>query len=208
MTRRWARLRRLIMHTVLHADDTPHRLALGAALGTFIAFLPIVGVQSLFALFLAAVLRVNKALAVLAVWITNPATVLPIYSACYLLGRFILRRPAGESDLQQLKHLVSQLFAADGLSRFATLAFWREVLHIMGQLSAELWVGCAFAGVIGGGIAYIVTRRVVTAFRARHTRFRANRRAERKAARELRAARAAAAAGPAKPGRPKSTPIV
>ena len=34
-----------IVYRILHADDTPHRLALGIALGVFVAWTPTVGLQ-------------------------------------------------------------------------------------------------------------------------------------------------------------------
>mgnify|MGYP001008765280 CR=1 FL=1 len=36
---------RFFLHQVLHCDDSPHRLALGAALGTLVAFTPTIGFQ-------------------------------------------------------------------------------------------------------------------------------------------------------------------
>ena len=54
------RIRRFIIHNILHADDPPHRLALGVAIGMFMTFTPTVGVQSILVALTAWVLRANK----------------------------------------------------------------------------------------------------------------------------------------------------
>ena len=75
----WRKSRRFIVHRVLHADDTPHRIALGVAAGLFIGLTPTVGFQMVLAVALAAALRANKVVCIPMVWITNPFTIIPIY---------------------------------------------------------------------------------------------------------------------------------
>jgi uncharacterized protein (DUF2062 family) len=47
--------------------DTPHAIASGAAIGVFLGFTPLFGLKTLLALLLAALFRVNKIAAVVAV---------------------------------------------------------------------------------------------------------------------------------------------
>lgn len=98
LTHRWrhgiAAVRRFVIYHVLHADDPPHRLALGAALGMFVAFTPTLGFQMVLVVFLATIFRANRAVGLPIVWITNPATCVTIYYACYVVGRAISGRPA------------------------------------------------------------------------------------------------------------------
>ncbi len=54
MARYWLRMRRFVMHNVLHADDTPHSIALGTAIAVFIAILPLVGIQMFLSVAVAA----------------------------------------------------------------------------------------------------------------------------------------------------------
>ena len=63
--------------------------------GIFIALLPIPG-QTILALMIALVLRVNLPIAGIATWVTNPLTIVPIFYSEYRLGTFILDVP--ESD--------------------------------------------------------------------------------------------------------------
>lgn len=64
----------------------------GLWLGLFIGLVP-VPAQTLIALMIAIVMRVNLAIAGLTVWITNPLTMFPIYYTEYRLGTLILDIP-------------------------------------------------------------------------------------------------------------------
>ena len=85
------RVRRFVLRSLLHTDDPPHELALGVAIGVFVTFTPTVGFQMVLTVFLAWLLRANKAVGVPIVWITNPATIIPIYYSCYVVGRSMLQ---------------------------------------------------------------------------------------------------------------------
>jgi len=60
--------------------------------GLFVALLPIPG-QTIIALLVALVLRVNLPIAAIATWITNPITMVPIFYWEYTLGTVILQMP-------------------------------------------------------------------------------------------------------------------
>jgi uncharacterized protein (DUF2062 family) len=59
------------------------------AIGLFIAFLPFPG-HTLAAALIALALRVNIPIAALSTWVSNPATVLPMYYFAYHLGSSLL----------------------------------------------------------------------------------------------------------------------
>jgi len=90
----WKKTRYFFYKRVLHADDTPHRIALGAGVAMLVAFSPTVGFQTVIAIALATLLRANKVVCIPIVWITNPLTILPIYGACWDLGRTLMIAPA------------------------------------------------------------------------------------------------------------------
>ena len=70
-------------------------IALGLALGLFIGFMPILG-QMFVAAALAILIRVNLPIAVMAVWVTNPITMGPIYFIAYQIGAAVLAMPVAE----------------------------------------------------------------------------------------------------------------
>ncbi len=59
--------------------------AKGIAIGLFCAFLPM-PFQMVPAIFMAIALRGNLPLTIIAVWVSNPLTWVPLYTPCYLLG--------------------------------------------------------------------------------------------------------------------------
>ena len=70
-------------------------IAFGLAIGLFIGFMPILG-QMFVAAALAIIIRVNLPIAVMAVWITNPITMGPIYFIAYQMGAAVLAMPVVE----------------------------------------------------------------------------------------------------------------
>jgi uncharacterized protein (DUF2062 family) len=70
-------------------------IAGGVALGLFIGFMPILG-QMFVAAALAIFFRVNLPVATMAVWVSNPITVAPMFFCAYKLGASILQVPVGQ----------------------------------------------------------------------------------------------------------------
>ena len=165
MARFWFRVRKFLAQKVLHTNDTPHAIALGAAIAMVIAFLPLIGLQTVIAVGLAALCRANKAVCIPIVWITNPFTMVPIYGACLGLGRLLMVSPADTSSAVILSGLEGQ----QGGPIFE-LEFWRGVLYRLSGLGRELWIGCAVVGLILGIASYFFTRWGVWNYRERRRR--------------------------------------
>lgn len=64
----------------------PREIALGFALGLFVGMTPFIGLHTVIAVPLAALLKWNKISAAVAVWFTNAATAPFIYSFTYIVG--------------------------------------------------------------------------------------------------------------------------
>ena len=165
----WKTGRRFLYRRILHADDTPHRIALGVGLATFIGLLPIMGIQTLVALAVAALLRANKAVCLPFVWITNAFTFVPIYWCCWKLGSVILQ--TGGSAAEELVAgkitRMQETLAASGIVGFFGYEFWRQLGSLMAELGIELWIGCGLVGLVGGVVLYLATRWGVVAYRTR-----------------------------------------
>ena len=72
---------------VLGFHGSPRQVARGMAIGVFVAFTPLLGLQMIVSAILATLTYSNRAAAIAAGWITNPFTALPIYLMTYRLGR-------------------------------------------------------------------------------------------------------------------------
>jgi uncharacterized protein (DUF2062 family) len=151
------RSRRFIFNNILHANDPPWRLALGAAIGMFVAFTPTVGFQMLLVVFLAWLFRANKAIGLPIVWISNPATIIPIFSACYVIGRVLLQHePIGVGWWQTL--------AVPPIGWWPKIEFyWSRLMEIAGPL----WVGSLFVAAVLAYVTYYTTYHAIRWYRIR-----------------------------------------
>ena len=165
LSRYWFKARKFLAHKVLHTNDTPHAIALGAALAMVVTFLPLIGIQTVLAIGLAALLRANKAVCLPIVWITNPFTMVPIYAACFGLGRLILGSPSSPAEAVVLSELEAQQAAS-----VLDPAFWKGLVYQCVGLGVELWVGCVIVGVVFGLASYFVARWGVISYRERRRR--------------------------------------
>ena len=149
------RIRRFIMHTVLGADDTPHRIAWGFAIGMFIAFTPTFPFQMGLIFLTSWALGANKLVGVPLAWLTNPLTMGPIYYACYVLGCHMLLVPVGDV------HFGEALAAATPQEQFKL--FMDEVWRIFWPLL----VGCTAVGLVLAVPSYFVVKQAVIRHRRR-----------------------------------------
>jgi len=149
------RVRYFVFHTILHADDPPHRLALGLAIGMFMTFTPTVGFQMILTAFFAWLLRANKLVGLPIVWISNPATIVPIFYMCYKVGRWSLGMEPVDAGW------------------WATLAdppgtFWAQVSFYWGrftEIAAPLWVGSLLVAMVIGYVTYYISYYAIYGYR-------------------------------------------
>ena len=157
--RGWERVKKWFVH-LLHLDDSVHRIALGVAIGMFVAMTPTWGIQMLLVVGLAWLCRANKVAGIPVVWVTNPATNVPIYSFCYIVGRALVGGPG----LEEVKQAFAQGF--DGsLSWWELLKVWAA---LMWHAGAPLWVGTCAVGAVAGAIMYVITFYLITLYRRHH----------------------------------------
>ena len=150
-------LRRFVLHDLLHADDPPHRVALGMAVGMFVAFTPTVGIQMVIAGFLSWLLRANKAVSMAAVWISNPATLVPIYWYGYRIGCAVLALdPIGRAWWAELATPPTAWWPAVSF-------YWSRLLEV----AVPLWLGGAIVGLVCGYASYSIVYQAVRLYRLR-----------------------------------------
>lgn len=154
------RVRDLVIHTIFHADDRPHRLALGLAIGMFVAFTPTVGLQTLICVALAWSLSANRVVGLPLIWISNPATFIPIYYPCYRLGCQLTGYPIADREW----------FAA---SIPAAGERWSEQFGLIGSrfldVAVPLWSGCLVVAGALGTITYFLMLSLIRGYRARRS---------------------------------------
>ncbi len=97
---------------LVQTNASPASIALGFAMGTFIAILPTPGFGIFIGLFLAIIFkRINKIGLIAAFSIWNPLLLLPTYWVCYLLGDLIFQPdPMLKFDIE----IVNQIYHYSG----------------------------------------------------------------------------------------------
>ena len=124
----------------------PHYIAVGMAIGVFVAITPTIPFHTAIALVLAFMLRGSKPAAVIAVWVSNPVTIPIFYLGSYKVGNFIL----GNSIPFDPKY--------ESLSELAKLGM---------DATIAMMVGGVILGIVPGIAAYFITRKTFTTLRAR-----------------------------------------
>ena len=159
----WNKAKAWFIH-LLHLDDSSHSIALGAAIGVFIAMTPTIGFQMLLIYFIASILRANRIAGVPMAWITNPATILPIYSFNLLVGISIAGGSAAmrEEFEQALEGIMNKDLPWWDLVK----QWWDVVMHV----TLPLWVGSIVVGLASGTVAYAVMYYLITVYRRHHRR--------------------------------------
>ncbi|HEX3175709.1 MAG TPA: DUF2062 domain-containing protein [Methylomirabilota bacterium] len=75
---------------LLHLDDPPWRVALALAVGVFISFTPFLGFQTLLALLVGTVFRLNAAVVVTGTWLNLPWFMPFVYAGSLKVGALLL----------------------------------------------------------------------------------------------------------------------
>lgn len=172
--------------------DPPHKIALGLALGIFIGFLPIMGIQMATATLLALPLRANLKAANAGVWISNPITFIPLYYVNYLLGLQLF--PGHEVSWGEFRMVMSE---ASDWSWTALKESVSNLLDLGSDIMLPLWTGSAILAVVLGVATYFVSYYFVVGYRTRKV---ARMAALRRKARANRDARRSLIPPPAKDG--------
>lgn len=152
------------VYRVLHADDPPHRLALGIAIGVFVTFTPLIGFQMVLSVFLAWLLRANKIVGVPIVWLSNPFTMIPIYYPCYVVGCKVTGTPVVSDDWRSIQGDWQQLLQEPTTRWVDKVRFWWDSLV---DFMGPLWVGCMVVAAVSGVLAYYISLYTIHNYRMR-----------------------------------------
>ena len=155
---------------------SPQAIALGAAVGVFVAFTPTIGFQMAIAAVLATLLGANRPAAVALVWITNPVTLPPVFAGTYWLGsRFWSGPPAAtvyNAMVQTVRNMATLDFWAMYDQAVVFVALGRDVL-------IPLTIGGVLSGVVFAALTYVILVNTIQRYRRRRAARRATRRRRR-----------------------------
>lgn len=145
----------LIAHT-----GTPHTIALGFAVGIFVALTPTVGFQMILGALFAHLLGANRLIAAALAWITNPLTIVPIYYFNYQVGLIFIHADASRG--KAFIHALSKV----SLFRPSTLLEGIRLTAVeFAGIAGVLWVGSLIIATILSLVSYPLIKRLVKAER-------------------------------------------
>ncbi|MBK9313624.1 MAG: DUF2062 domain-containing protein [Acidobacteria bacterium] len=147
---------RSAIRNLLNLDDPPERVALSFAIGVFLGFSPLVGLQTLLAAIVAFIWKFNKPAIFTGSCISNPWTMGPIIAAAWAVGRLLIGSPP--IDLPGVS--LSALGSAD---------FWRQLAGQWRQL-VPFAVGSMLMSVAGALISYPLMLFALRSYRRKYPR--------------------------------------
>jgi uncharacterized protein (DUF2062 family) len=168
--RRLKYLLRRFLRMLGKSTGSAHQIALGIGIGFFIAWLPIVGIQMVVAVIVCHFAKANKIVPIFPIWLTNPVTIIPVYSFNYWVGWKIVGGPPLTDLVVVLGKMVEHHDSAADVSWFEMK--WAGIKQAMGELLAmgwdmqlPLWLGCAIVGAALALPSYYLTYHFVESFR-------------------------------------------
>jgi len=163
------RLRRFFVYRVLHVDDTPHRIAMGVAIGVFVAWTPTVGFQMVLCVLLSLLLGANKFVGLPFCWISNPLTIIPVYGPNFIIGSYLLGSKYAWSNFMKAA-AAAMTFQGGWVGRIQ--AWWTATQEIF----LPLWLGSLIVAPILAFLTYFTIASIVTTYRRRRQERREHRR--------------------------------
>ena len=157
--RSWGRSVRYIFLRLKRVPSSPHRIALGAAIGVFAVFTPFLGIQLIIAGAIALMLRGSILASFLASFVGNPLTYPVIWFATFNLGNVLL----GQAATGRLVDLRARLEAfGDNLVSGAPNAIV-DALGNIWPIIKPMAVGALPLGIFAACVAYVGVRWLIGA---------------------------------------------
>jgi uncharacterized protein len=159
--RSFARSLRYVSLRVMRLAGSPHGLAVGVAVGVFIATLPIPGAQMLLAAGCAWMLGGNVPAALLGTFWANPITLPVLWLSSHWLGQQILGGQStfdGADVMARLSRVATSLFAPGGEALGVAYAALWPVLK-------PLAIGSTLLGAVSAFLFYWLTLHLIAGYR-------------------------------------------
>ncbi|WP_455475086.1 DUF2062 domain-containing protein [Bartonella sp. B30(2025)] len=162
--RSFSRSFRYMYKRVLRISATPHKVALGFAIGIFLACSPLFGVHMILAVLFSWILRGSLAAAILGTVFSNPLTFLFIVMADYKIGYLCLSFFRG-ADVNEISFSqVRTLF--DGLTLSNVSLLFEDAWN---SIMMPMVIGGIILGLIFGSLSYVGVYRAIVRFQ--HKRY-------------------------------------
>lgn len=169
----WLRAAQYVQHRMRRLPGTPEQIARGVFAGAFVVFTPFFGLHFVLAALFARLLRGSIIAALLATFIGNPLTYVPIAIVSLQMGHFMLgTRLRGEVDDSLFQRFSAA--AGDLWHNFKAIftpaqPHWVELQVFWDTVVWPWTVGGIIPGLIVAGASYYLSLPVIRAYQNRRT---------------------------------------
>ena len=126
------------LRQVIGIKDSPRKIALSFGIGVFLGMSPLLGLHTILGIVLAWGLRLNKFVTIVGVYVTNPWTIVPIYTFATWLGARLLG----------MDHILPEIdWHNIGIP---------ELIRDLEPILPPFIVGTIFLGLAGGILGYVI----------------------------------------------------
>jgi len=126
------------LRQVIGIKDSPRKIALSFGIGVFLGMSPLLGLHTILGIVLAWGLRLNKFVTIVGVYVTNPWTIVPIYTFATWLGARLLG----------MDHILPEIdWHNIGIP---------ELIRDLEPILPPFIVGTIFLGLAGGLLGYVI----------------------------------------------------
>ena len=167
----WVRAAQYVRHRMRRLPGTPEQIARGIMAGAFVVFTPYFGLHFILAAFLAKVMRGSIIASLLATFIGNPLTYVPIAFISLQAGHFML---GTRSNTEINDSLFARFGAAAGdlWHNFVAIftperAHWTELQIFWDTVVWPWFIGGLIPGLICGLVCYYVSVPLICAYQGR-----------------------------------------
>ncbi|MEC9476107.1 MAG: DUF2062 domain-containing protein [Planctomycetota bacterium] len=148
---------------ILQLQGSAHSIALGTAIGLFIAMTPTVGLQMIIIVLISLVIPANRLAGFIMVYISNPLTVVPIYWLDYWVGLKCLSQTGMTRQDFETRWIEAQSKAAEAGWYEGSLELMRSFGN---DVLGPMFLGGAVVGLVCALPAYPLTLKFVRQYRA------------------------------------------
>jgi len=132
---------------ILTIKGSPHSIAIAFSIGVFIGMSPLLGLHTILALAVASLFRLNRMVTLAGAYLTNPWTIVPIYSFSTWFG---VKITGYEERIPEIDfHSVNIL----------------NIFRALKSLIVPFIVGTTILGLIGALLSYLLIHQLITRMR-------------------------------------------
>jgi len=132
---------------ILTVKGTPRSIAASFAIGVFIGMSPFLGLHTIMALVVANILGLNRMVTLAGAYLTNPWTIVPIYSFCTWFGVKI----TGYGDrVPEINFHEITVF---------------NIVNVLKSLLVPFFVGTTVVGLVAAGVSYFAIHSAINRLR-------------------------------------------